>query len=149
MPMEKREKSMSNETNMTIVGYLTSDPELKNTSSGLAVVNITIASTPSKFDKTTSQWVDGQTLFMRATGWRTMAEQIVASMKKGDKVIALGRLVAESYKDKDGNERTATRLDLESVGIDLSRPPKTTYSEVSRSESVYEFADKVEEDSPF
>ena len=147
--MEKREKSMSNETNMTIVGYLTSDPELKNTSSGLAVVNITIASTPSKFDKTTSQWVDGQTLFMRATGWRTMAEQIVASMKKGDKVIALGRLVAESYKDKDGNERTATRLDLESVGIDLSRPPKTTYSEVSRSESVYEFADKVEEDSPF
>ena len=140
---------MSNETNMTIVGYLTSDPELKNTSSGLAVVNITIASTPSKFDKTTSQWVDGQTLFMRATGWRTMAEQIVASMKKGDKVIALGRLVAESYKDKDGNERTATRLDLESVGIDLSRPPKTTYSEVSRSESVYEFADKVEEDSPF
>ena len=140
---------MSNETNMTIVGYLTSDPELKNTSSGLAVVNITIASTPSKFDKTTSQWVDGQTLFMRATAWRTMAEQIAASMKKGDKVIALGRLVAESYKDKDGNERTATRLDLESVGIDLSRPPKTTYSDVSRSESVYEFADKVEEDSPF
>jgi single-strand DNA-binding protein len=147
--MEKREKSMSNETNMTIVGYLTSDPELKNTSSGLAVVNITIANTPRKFDKTTSQWVDGQTLFMRATAWRTMAEQIAASMKKGDKVIALGRLVAESYKDKDGNERTATRLDLESVGIDLSRPPKTIYSDVARSESVYEFADKVEEDSPF
>ena len=147
--MEKREKSMSNETNMTIVGYLTSDPELKNTSSGLAVVNITIASTPSKFDKTTSQWVDGQTLFMRATAWRTMAEQIAASMKKGDKVIALGRLVAESYKDKDGNDRTSTRLDLESVGIDLSRAPKTTYSDVTRSESVYEFVDKADEDSPF
>jgi single-strand DNA-binding protein len=147
--MEKREKSMSNETNMTIVGYLTSDPELKNTSSGLAVVNITIASTPSKFDKTTSQWVDGQTLFMRATAWRTMAEQIAASMKKGDKVIALGRLVAESYKDKDGNDRTSTRLDLESVGIDLSRVPKTTYSDVTRSESVYEFVDKADEDSPF
>lgn len=140
---------MSNETNMTIVGYLTSDPELKNTSSGLAVVNITIASTPSKFDKTTSQWVDGQTLFMRATAWRTMAEQIAASMKKGDKVIALGRLVAESYKDKDGNDRTSTRLDLESVGIDLSRVPKTTYSDVTRSESVYEFVDKADEDSPF
>lgn len=140
---------MSNETNMTVVGYLTADPELKNTSNGFAVVNITIASTPSKFDKTTSQWVDGQTLFMRATAWRTMAEQIAANMKKGDKVIALGRLVAESYKDKDGNDRTATRLDLDSVGIDLSRVPKTSYSDVAKSEGVYEFANKVTEDSPF
>lgn len=140
---------MSNETNMTVVGYLTADPELKNTSNGLAVVNITIASTPSKFDKTTSQWVDGQTLFMRATAWRTMAEQIAASMKKGEKVIALGRLVAESYKDKDGNDRTATRLDLDSIGIDLSRVPKTSYSDVAKSEGVYEFANKVDEDSPF
>lgn len=140
---------MSNETNMTVVGYLTADPELKNTSNGFAVVNITIASTPRKFDKTASQWVDGQTLFTRATAWRTMAEQIAASMKKGDKVIALGRLVAESYKDKDGNDRTATRLDLDSVGIDLSRAPKTSYSDVAKSEGVYEFANKVDEDSPF
>lgn len=140
---------MSNETNMTVVGYLTADPELKNTSNGFAVVNITIASTPSKFDKTTSQWVDGQTLFMRATAWRTMAEQVAASMKKGEKVIALGRLVAESYKDKDGNDRTATRLDLDSIGIDLSRVPKTSYSDVAKSEGVYEFANKVDEDSPF
>lgn len=142
---------MSNDTNLTVVGYLTADPELKNTSSGLAVVNITIASTPSKFDKTTNSWVDGQTLFMRATAWRTMAESIAASMHKGDKVIALGRLIAESYKDKDGNDRTTTRLDLESIGLDLSRVPKQSYSQVERndSDSVYEFANKFEEDSPF
>lgn len=140
---------MSNETNMTIVGFLTSDPELKNTSSGLAVVNITIASTPRKFNKDTSQWDDGQTLFMRATAWRTMAEQIASTMKKGDKVVALGKLIAESYKDKEGNDRTSTRLDLESIGLDLSRVPKTTYSDVPKSDSVYEFANKIDEDSPF
>jgi single-strand DNA-binding protein len=141
---------MSNETNLTVVGYLTSDPELKNTSSGLAVVNITIASTPSKFDKNTSTWVDGQTLFMRATAWRNMAEQIASSMHKGDKVIALGKLIAESYKDKDGNDRTTTRLDLESIGLDLSRVPKTSYSNTDKvSDDVYEFADKLDEDSPF
>ncbi len=141
---------MSNDTNVTIVGYLTADPELKNTSNGFAVVNITIASTPSKYDKTSGTWVDGQTLFMRATAWRTMAEQIAAVMKKGDKVIALGKLIAESYKDKEGNDRTATRLDLDSIGVDLSRPPKAGYSQVERTdESVYEFADKMEDDSPF
>lgn len=141
---------MSNDTNLTIVGYLTADPELKNTSSGLAVVNVTIASTPSKYDKNTSSWVDGQTLFMRATAWRTMAEQIAASMKKGDKVIAFGRLIAESYKDKDGNDRTTTRIDLESIGLDLSRVPKTSYSTVERTPAdVYEFADKFDDESPF
>lgn len=142
---------MSNETNLTVVGYLTSDPELKNTSSGLAVVNITIASTPSKFDKNTSAWVDGQTLFMRATAWRGMAEAIAANLHKGNKVIALGRLIAESYKDKDGNDRTATRLDLESIGLDLSHTPKTSYSSAPKqvSDDVYEFADRLDEDSPF
>jgi len=149
---ETRERIMSNETNMTVVGYLTSDPELKNTSTGFAVTNITIASTPSKYDKNTNSWVDGQTLFMRATGWRAMAEQIVASMKKGDKVIALGKLVSETYKDKDDNERTSIRLDLESIGIDLSRLPKTNMGVsgvTSTTNDVYEFANKQNEDSPF
>ena len=125
---------MANETNITIVGFLTSDPELKSTTSGLAVVNLTIASTPSKFDRTTNAFVDGETLFMRATAWRTFAEQIAASLHKGDKVVAVGKLIAESYTDKDGNKRTSTRIDLESMGLDLSRPPKSGYSEVPRQE---------------
>lgn len=122
---------MSNDTPMTIVGFLTNDPELKSTQSGLAVVNLTIASTPSKWNKDTNSFVDGETLFMRGTAWRTFAEQIAASLKKGDKVIAFGNIVSESYTDKEGNKRTSTRLDLQSLGLDLSRPPKTnSYSEV-------------------
>lgn len=143
---------MSNDTNLTIVGFLTADPELKNTSSGLAVVNITIASTPNKFDKATNSWVDGQTLFMRATAWRSMAEQIATNMRKGNKVIAMGKLIAESYKDKEGNDRISTRLDLESIGIDLSHVPKTSYASVDKvhvPDEVYEFVDRIDEDSPF
>jgi len=124
---------MANDTNITIVGFLTADPDLKNTSSGLAVVNITIASTPSKWSKDSGTFVDGETLFMRATAWRTFAEQIATQLKKGDKVIASGRLVSESYTDKEGNNRTSTRLDLDSMGMDLSRPPKNnSYSDVPR-----------------
>jgi single-strand DNA-binding protein len=125
---------MANETNLTIVGYLTADPELKSTSSGLAVVNLTIASTPTKYDKDTNEWVNGETTFLRASAWRTFAEQIAASLKKGDKVIALGRLVTQSYADKDGNNRSSMQLELESLGLDLSRPPKSGYSKVPKSE---------------
>jgi len=143
---------MANDTNITIVGFLTADPDLKNTSSGLAVVNITIASTPSKWNKDSNSFVDGETLFMRATAWRTFAEQIAASLKKGDKVVALGKLVSESYIDKEGNNRTSTRLDLESLGLDLSRPPKqNSYSEVPKNpvNNNYSISDSwVEIDTP-
>jgi single-strand DNA-binding protein len=125
---------MANDTNLTVVGFLTADPELKSTQSGLAVVNLTIAATPSKFDKNTNQWVNGETTFMRASAWRTFAEQIAASLKKGDKVVALGRLVSQSFTDKEGNNRTSLQLELESLGLDLSRPPKSDYSSVPRSE---------------
>lgn len=126
---------MANDTNLTIVGFLTADPELKSTQSGLAVVNLTIASTPSKFDKNTNQWVNGETTFMRASAWRTFAEQIAASLKKGDKVIAQGRLVTQAFTDKEGNNRSSMQLELESLGLDLSRPPKSDYSSVPRNES--------------
>lgn len=126
---------MANDTNLTIVGYLTADPELKSTSSGLAVVNLTIASTPTKYDRNTSEWVNGETTFMRASAWRNFAESIAVSLKKGDKVVAYGRLVSQSYTDKDGNNRTSMQLDLESLGLDLSRPAKAAYSDVASSTS--------------
>lgn len=127
---------MANDTILTIVGFLTADPELKSTQSGLAVVNITIAATPSKFSKETNEWVNGETTFMRASAWRTFAEQISARLKKGDKVIAQGRLTTQKFTDKEGNERSSMHLELESLGLDLSRPPKSGYSEVSRTESA-------------
>jgi single-strand DNA-binding protein len=126
---------MANDTILTIVGFLTADPELKSTQSGLAVVNVTIAATPSKFNKDTNEWVNGETTFMRASAWRTFAEQISASLKKGDKVIAQGRLTTQKFTDKEGNERSSMHLELESLGLDLSRPPKSGYADAPRTQS--------------
>jgi single-strand DNA-binding protein len=146
---------MANDTNLTIVGYLTADPELKATQSGLSVVNLTIASTPSKFDRTTNEWVNGETTFMRASAWRTFAEQIASNLRKGDKVVAFGRMVSQSFTDKEGNNRTSLQLELESLGLDLSRPPKSDYASVPRTESFTAPAGWTEtqapptDDSPF
>lgn len=135
-------------TNLTIVGFVTADPELKTTQSGFNVVNLTIASTPSKYDKQKAEWVDGTTLFMRATAWRQFAEQISENIKKGDKVVATGKLIMEEFTDKDGNNRQMMRLDLDSLGLDLSRVTKNDYQAV-REESQYNFADSIDEESPF
>lgn len=109
---------MAGETILTIVGNLTGDPELRFTSSGAAVVNLTIASTPRTFDKNSNEWKDGETLFMRCSIWRDAAENVAESLTKGMRVIASGRLTSRSY-EKDGQNRTATELELDEIGPSL------------------------------
>lgn len=109
---------MANETTITVIGNLTSDPELKFTPSGAAVANFTIASTPRTFDKATNGWKDGETLFLRCSLWREAAENVAESLTKGTSVIAVGRLTQRSY-DKDGEKRTVVELQVDEIGPSL------------------------------
>jgi single-strand DNA-binding protein len=110
---------MANDTVITVVGNLTADPELRFTQSGLAVVNLTIASTPRSFDKQSSEWKDGDALFLRASAWREFAEHIAGSLTKGTRVIAQGRLAQRSYETKEGEKRTSMELEIDAIGPDL------------------------------
>ena len=115
---------MSGETKVTILGNITADPELRYTQNGLAVANLTIASTPRVFNRVTGEWEDQDTLFLRATIWRDYAEHVAASLKKGASVIAVGTLRQRSYETKptDGSppeKRVAYELDLDEVGPSL------------------------------
>ena len=107
---------MANETIITVVGNLTAPPELRFTPNGAAVANFTVASTPRTFDRNTSEWVDGEALFMRCSVWREVAENVAESLDKGMRVIVQGRLKARSYDDKDGNRRTSWELDVDEIG---------------------------------
>jgi len=110
---------MAGDTLITIVGNLTTDPELRFTPSGAAVANFTIASTPRSFDKSADSWKDGETLFMRCAVWRDQAEFAAESLTKGSRVIALGRLKSRSFDTKEGDKRTVLELDVEEVGPSL------------------------------
>lgn len=110
---------MSNETIVTIVGNLTADPELRFTQSGVAVANLTIASTPKIWDKQQSKMVDGEALFMRASVWREFAENVSQSLSKGTRVIARGQLKQRSYETQAGEKRTVIELEIEEIGPDL------------------------------
>ena len=116
---------MAGDTYITVVGNLTADPEVLTTSNGGTVVNLTIASTPRQYDRNTSQWEDGETLFMRCSAWDTQyhptASNIQSSLAKGMRVIAQGRLVQRSYQDRDGNKRTVVELRLDEIGPALTR----------------------------
>lgn len=116
---------MAGETVITVVGNLTADPEVRTTSNGGTVANFTIASTVRQFNRNSQQWEDGDALFMRCSAWDSnynpMASNIQASLAKGMRVIAQGRLVQRSYQDREGNNRTVVELRVDEIGPALSR----------------------------
>lgn len=110
---------MAGETLITVVGNLTADPELRYTQNGLPVVNFTIASTPRTYDKQKNEWVDGDALFLRCSVWREFAENLAASLTKGMRVVATGRLKQRSYQDREGNNRISIELEVDEIGPSL------------------------------
>jgi len=110
---------MAGETVITVVGNLTSDPELRYTQNGLAVANFTIASTPRNFDRASNDWKDGDALFLRASVWREFAEHVAGTLTKGSRVIATGRLKQRSYETKEGEKRTSIELEVDEIGPSL------------------------------
>lgn len=107
---------MAGETVITVVGNLTADPELRFTNSGVALASFTIASTPRTFDRQTSEWKDGEALFLRSTVWREYAENVANSLTKGTRVIARGNLRQRNYETKEGERRTSYELDVDEIG---------------------------------
>ena len=101
---------------VTVIGNLTNDPELRFTPSGAAVASFTVASSSRVLDKTTNEWKDGDTVFMRCSVWRQYAENVAESLTKGTRVIVSGRLKQRSYETREGEKRQVMELEVEDVG---------------------------------
>jgi single-strand DNA-binding protein len=110
---------MTGETVITVIGNLTADPELRFTSSGVAVANFTVASTPRTFDKNANEWKDGEALFLRCSIWRQAAENVAESLTRGARVIVSGRLKQRSFETREGEKRTVVELEVDEIGPSL------------------------------
>ncbi|WP_410570740.1 single-stranded DNA-binding protein [Amycolatopsis sp. cmx-4-61] len=123
---------MAGDTVITVIGNLTSDPELRFTPAGAAVANFTVASTPRTLDKQSGEWKDGEALFLRCSIWRQAAENVAETLTRGARVIVQGRLKQRSYDTKEGEKRTVIELEVEEIGPSL-RFATAKVNKVSRS----------------
>ena len=111
---------MAGELNVTIVGNLADDPELRYTQAGVAVVSVRVGSTPRTFNRQTNAWEDGETVWVRCTAWRDLAENVAQTLTKGSRVIVTGRLKAPSaYQSAQGEARASLELDIDEIGPSL------------------------------
>jgi single-strand DNA-binding protein len=107
------------DTNITMIGNLTDDPELRFTPSGAAVAKFRVASTPRYLDKQSGEWKDGEPLFLTCNVWRQAAEHVAESLQRGTRVIVSGRLKQRTYETKEGEKRTVFEVEVDEIGPSL------------------------------
>jgi single-strand DNA-binding protein len=107
------------DTQITVIGNLVDDPQLRYTATGQAVASFRVASTPRFLDKNTNEWKDGDSLFMSCSVWRQAAENVAESLQRGMRVIVSGRLKQRSYETKEGEKRTVYEVEVDDVGPSL------------------------------
>ena len=109
----------SGDTILTLTGNLAGDPELRFTATGTAVVAFTVAASRRVYDQATGQWQDGDTLFLRCSAWRELADHAAESLTKGTRVIVTGRLKQRTYETTEGEKRTVFEVEVDDVGPSL------------------------------
>ena len=129
---------MAQGNQVTIVGNLTDDPELRYTPAGAAVATFTVAVNRRTRDES-GQWKDGETSFFRCNVWRQQAENVAESLSKGSRAIVIGRLRQRSWETPEGQKRTVVEIEVESAGPSLEWA-KATVAKTPRDENAPAFA---------
>ena len=91
-----------------LLGNLTSDPELRFTQGGQAVLNIRMATNESYLDKDKVR--RERTDFHTVTVWGKRGEALSKILAKRSSLFVEGSLRTSSYDDRDGNKRTKTEV---------------------------------------
>lgn len=103
-------------SNITVVGNLTRDPELRYTQSGKATVTVGLA--VNRRYQVNGEWQE-QTSYMNVVAWDQLAENIAASLTKGSRVLVSGRLDVREYQGREGDKRTAVEIVADEIGPTL------------------------------
>ncbi len=144
--------------NLDVQGRVGGEVKFKTSTSGVSMASFRLASTPRYFDKAAGGWSDRPTTWLTVECWRTLAENVHASVTMGQPVLVSGRLRTSEWIE-NGETRTRTVLDAFSVGHDLSRgtaefsknPPRQNQQPDSLRNEMNELAQAAESEelNPF
>lgn len=113
---------MVQQSTVTVTGYVGADPKMLGEGEGKVPCCVfRVASTRRYFNRKDGRWEDLPTTWMQVRTYRSLALNIKDSISRGDPVIVNGQLTSDSWKDSQGNTRTALSIEAQSVGHDLSR----------------------------
>ena len=97
--------------NVSIMGRLTRDPELRRTGSGIPVASFTLACDRDFGAKGQEKETD----FVDVVAWRNTAEFVSKYFAKGRMAVVSGRLQIRNWTDKDGGKRRSAEILADNV----------------------------------
>lgn len=112
---------------------LTSAPELRFGSSGVAVTKISLAFNSRK-RQDDGTWIDDRTFFVTGVMFKQAAESAAEVLDKGHEVVVTGRLATDQWEDKNGGgKRSAPSLLIDSIGPAVNNIQTARVSKLDRS----------------
>lgn len=123
--------------NVTLIGRLTKDPDLKTTQSGLSVCRFTVV-----VDRPYSK--EKQTDFINCLAWRQTADFICKYFAKGQRIALIGSIQTGSY-EKDGSKVYTTEVNVSNVEFCESKKQNKT----EQTNEATEEMPLVDDDLPF
>ena len=121
-------------SNVTLIGNLVDDPELRFTPSGVAMAKIRMA-VNRRWRGQDGEWQEN-TSFFGGTVWREQAEQAAESLQKGMRVIVTGRLEQRSWETEQGDKRSVVEVQIDEIGPSL-RWATATVNKTTRSDGDF------------
>ena len=120
---------MSDMNNVSLMGRLTADPELKTTQNGISYCRFTVA--VNRYSKDGEDTAD----FISCVAWRSTAEFICNYFLKGNKIALIGSIQTGSYTDKDGRKVYTTDVNTDKVFFCESKKESSSESNTKSSKS--------------
>ncbi|MEL0237482.1 MAG: single-stranded DNA-binding protein [Aquiluna sp.] len=104
---------------LAVRGLIATTPRHIVSGDGLDIVSFRLVSASRRFDAESGSWKDDQTNWFTVSAFRKLAVNSASSLKKGDRIMALGRL---KIRDWDNGERSGTsvEIDADAIGLDLN-----------------------------
>ena len=103
---------------ITVRGFVATEIRSSTTPGGVPTASFRIGSTERRYDRTTNAWVDGNINWFTVQGYRQLAGNMGCSIKKGQRIVVVGKLKLRSW-EKDGRIHHEAEIDADAVGHDL------------------------------
>ena len=120
-------------------GRVGRDPEIRHTANGKAVANFSVAVSEKYGEKENTEWFS-------VVSWGKQAEFVGEKLRKGARVLVIGRQQTRKWSDKEGNSRTSVELVAENVQL-IDWPEKN--GSVSRENADIQSTGQQSEEPPF
>ena len=113
---------MANEAQVSVVGFVATQPRAGYTKAGSRTVSMRVGWTPRTFDRETDAWTDLPSSFVTVQCYSKVAEHAAVCLRRGDPIVVRGTMRVREYVDQKASVGAVqSRSIADSIGHDLSR----------------------------